>query len=62
MATCTWDSGSATGNRPLCDERATVVVTRSCYGGPVDVLHCARHAALVAARIYPDRVISTRPA
>jgi hypothetical protein len=58
VATCTWDSGSATGNRPACDRRATQVSTVTCYGGPLEVRLCDEHAPLLAARIYPDTVLS----
>lgn len=52
---CTYDSGSMTGCRPLCDAPATRVVayTLPCYGtlrAPV----CDRHLSPTLGRIYPD--------
>ena len=47
---CGHDSGSATGNRPLCDDRATQQITYRLVGMGVDVTvkRCDRHAKYVA--------------
>lgn len=64
MSACAWDSGSATGCRPLCDAPATVAVTYDpCgSGGPLDTRLCDRHAGILPGRIYPGRILSTVPA
>jgi hypothetical protein len=56
--TCTADSGSMTGNRPICDAPATRELTYEGYRGPYVTRLCDRHAKGLSARIYPDRVLT----
>lgn len=56
MSTCTYDSGSALGNTPACDERATVRLTWGGYGGPFTGTFCARCAKATEGRVYPHAV------
>lgn len=53
MTTCTYDSGSATGCRPLCDQLATVVIEYDGYRGPLRSPVCDRHRGPTLGRIYP---------
>lgn len=58
---CQWDSGSATGCAPACSAPARRTVTHEGYRGPYVSALCDRHAKILPARIYPDRVLADVP-
>lgn len=54
--TCTYDSGSMDGCRPLCTDPVTTRVLHEapCYGWlAADV--CQRHTKATLGRVYPDK-------
>ena len=54
MIKCGYDSGSMTGNRPLCDRASVADITYDvpCYGQFVAHV-CERHKDATLGRIYP---------
>jgi len=54
---CQHDSGSATGNRPLCDAPATITIHVAPSGGyPAwELSVCARHLSATEGALFPYR-------
>lgn len=50
---CTYDSGSMTGNQPLCDARATKAIVYAVGSRPIAPLACDRHVRAQQNRAYP---------
>lgn len=61
-ARCAWDSGTATGCQPACNDPATHAVTYDAagHGGPYVTNLCTRHARVLPARIWPATVLETK--
>ena len=61
MITCKLDSGSATGNVPLCSHPAEFIVTyHNGSSGPFRLPVCARHVSATEGAAYPGHD-STEP-
>jgi hypothetical protein len=58
--TCSHDSGSATGNRPLCTSRATAAVTYGHGAYRVTIALCEAHVEPTVNRVWPDTATITR--
>lgn len=57
ITACQYDSGSMYGNRPLCAQKATHIVTyRNGSGAPMRTAVCARHLGPMQGRVYPGLV------
>ena len=61
QTTCSYDSGSMDGNRPLCSEPATHNVTsRNGSYGPFTDPVCGRHVRATEGRVYPGHISTER--
>lgn len=63
---CSLDSGSLTGNEPLCDRAAEVAVTYKGYAWQTrqeltTTRVCKRHLDAKRGQIYPDEIVSVDP-
>lgn len=52
--TCERDSGSAAGNVPTCDQRATVEVYLLSFDPVISAKYCVRHARLAEYLALPS--------
>lgn len=53
---CQYDSGSATGNQPVCHRPATVRATYAPYRGAITMFLCARHLESLKGATWPVEV------